>query len=774
MLKLPLIVRHIQSRGLLSTERSLTTLVKSLRPQKLTFTEYWRSVLFTSRCLGVRPFEVVKLLNIRGSLVQFASRARPRRSVRDPAPSKRNAKTSSSNENEQTEKEGDEKKPPEIDPDEFKNRLKRLFAIALFVYGLVYMMRGPQQDSPSSIASTTWSDFTNKLLPTGQIAKIVVFPEKDHVFIYMYANARARDGSPLSSVYRMGIPSVARFESEVRAAEAAIQLPPEHWTQIEYKRLEGVVNFVQLMLIFGIICLGYWLFKNMKVSFKMSDMMTPFTKARFNLWDPHAKDGKLRTKFKDVAGLHEAKVEMNEFVDYLRNPNKYTRLGARLPKGALLTGPPGCGKTFLAKALAAESSAPFLSMNGTEFVEMIGGLGASRMRDLFKEAKKRAPCIIYIDEIDAIGRKRSQGDSQFGGGTGEEEQTLNQMLVEMDGMDSNQGVVIIGSTNRADILDKALTRRGRFDRHISVDLPTVVERQELFEMYLKKIKLQNKSYVGGTVSHVDKPLIQRLAHLTPGFSGADIANVVNESAIHAATNKQKYVSVADINYAMEKVIAGPEKRSRVLGKEEREVVAYHESGHALVGWLLEHTDALLKVTIVPRTSAALGFAQYTPQDKKLFSKEELFDKMCMMLGGRAAENVVFGRITTGAQNDLERVTKQAYAQVKKYGMSDAVGLISFAVNPSDERSADFQKKPYSKKLARLIDEEARKLVAQSYFATEKLLKDNRDKLEKLATTLLERETLSYEQVKELIGAPKYGDKKVIEIVDQTLPNEDKE
>ncbi|KAI6232882.1 AAA domain-containing protein [Aphelenchoides fujianensis] len=769
MLKLPVIIRQVNGGP---TRRSFSVLVDALRRTKPTAADCWRSVLFTSKCLNVRPIEVMRMLNVRESIFQLATRLRSRRGVRSPNQRPNaNPKSSAAGGDQQSSEEGGDNKPP-IDPQDFKDRLKRLFAIALFVYGLIYLWRGPEQESPTSVVTTTWSDFTNKILPTGQIAKIVVFPEKDHVFIYTYGGSRARDGSLLAPVYRMGIPSVARFESEVRAAEAAIQLPPEHWTQIEYKRYEGVVNFVQLMLIFGVIAAAYFVFKNFKVSFKMSDMMSPFTKARFQIWDPHAKDGKLRTKFKDVAGLHEAKVEMNEFVDYLRNPNKYTRLGARLPKGALLTGPPGCGKTFLAKALAAESSSPFLSMNGTEFVEMIGGLGASRMRDLFKEAKSRAPCIIYIDEIDAIGRKRSQSENQLGGGTGEEEQTLNQLLVEMDGMDTNQGVVVIASTNRPDILDKALTRRGRFDRHISVDLPTVLERQELFEMYLKKIKLQNKSFHGGVVSHVDKPLVQRLSQMTPGFSGADIANVVNEAAIHAATKQKKFVSNADIDYAMEKVIAGPEKRSRVLAKEEREVVAYHESGHALVGWLLEHTDALLKVTIVPRTSAALGFAQYTPQDKKLFSKEELFEKMQMMLGGRAAENIVFGRITTGAQNDLERVTKQAYAQVKKYGMCDAVGLISFPSNPGDERRDEFAKKPYSKKLGRLMDEEARKIVARAYFHTEKLLQENREMLEKLAKALLERESLSYEQVKELIGPPKFGEKKVVEVVDQSLPNVD--
>jgi len=400
-------------------------------------------------------------------------------------------------------------------------------------------------------------------------------------------------------------------------------------------------------------------------------------------------------------------------------------------------------------------------MNGTEFVEIMGGVGASRIRQLFKEAKSRAPCIIYIDEIDAIGRKRNAQEASMSSGSSEEEHTLNQLLVEMDGIDSNQGVIVIASTNRPDILDKALLRRGRFDRHISIDLPTVLERQELFDIYLKKIKLNGS----GSYENLSK----RLAQMTPGFSGADIANVVNEAAIHAATNHHKLVDVSDLSFAMDRILAGPEKRSKTLIQEEREIVAYHESGHALVGWLLEHTDALLKVTIIPRTSAALGFAQYNPRDRKLFTKEELFDRMCMTLGGRAAENITFGRITTGAQNDLEKVTKQAYAQVKNYGMSSVVGPLSFSAPPGEERSSQFMKKPYGTRLAQMIDQEASAIVSKAYFTTEELIRNNRDKLETLAKALLEKETLTYEQVKQLIGPPTYGDKNVVDIAEHVLP-----
>ncbi|KAK6023473.1 ATP-dependent metallopeptidase HflB [Ostertagia ostertagi] len=554
-----------------------------------------------------------------------------------------------------------------------------------------------------------------------QIHKIIVFPEKDVAYIYTYAGSKTASGEPMASIYRMGIPSVSRFEAEVRAAENASNI----------------------------------------------------TKGKYTVIDPHSPEGKkqLKIKFKDVAGCFEAKQEISEFVDYLKNPNKYTKLGAKLPRGALLTGPPGCGKTLIAKALAAESTAPFISMNGSEFVEVIGGLGASRIRGLFKEARSRAPCIIYIDEIDAIGKKRSESKGGFGGGSNEEEQTLNQLLVEMDGMGSGQGIVVLASTNRPDILDKALLRPGRFDRHINIDLPTVIERKEMFDLYLKKIKLD----------HPFSKYSQRLSQMTPGFTGilqncvsndclrgtmtlpivgADISNVVNEAAIRAASTGKHIVTVNELEYALDRILAGAEKRSRSLVEEEREVVAYHEAGHALVGWLLEHTDALLKVTIIPRTSAALGFAQYSPKEKKLFTKEELFDRMCMMLGGRAAENIKFGRITTGAEDDLKKVTKSAYAQVKVYGMNNVVGTLSF---PNDD---DFQIKPFSKKFGHVMDQEASSLVGQAYRRTESLLRKNADKLEKIAQELLKREVLNYDDVRNLIGTPPHGEKHVVELVRQ--------
>ncbi|EAT38370.1 AAEL009721-PA [Aedes aegypti] len=471
---------------------------------------------------------------------------------------------------------------------------------------------------------------------------------------------------------------------------------------------------------------------------------TQMGRAKFTLVDP--VEGGRGVYFKDVAGLQEAKQEVMEFVDYLKAPERYQRLGAKVPKGALLLGPPGCGKTLLAKAVATEAAVPFLSMNGSEFIEMIGGLGAARVRDLFKEARKRSPCIIYIDEIDAIGRQRDGGGSFGGVSSGESEQTLNQLLVEMDGMASKEGVLMLASTNRADILDKALLRPGRFDRHILIDLPNLTERKEIFEKHLSGIALE---------ASPDK-YSARLATLTPGFSGADIANVCNEAALHAARSSQKTVMTKNLEYAVERLVGGTEKRSHALSPVERRVIAFHESGHALVGWLLPNSDVLLKVTIVPRTSLALGFAQYTPKEQKLYTKEQLFDKMCMALGGRAAENITFNRITTGAQNDLEKVTKMAYAQIKYFGMSSTIGPISF----SEESESDpYAGKPYSKQMANLFDVEARRMITEAYEKTEQILRDNGDKLRTLAEALLEKETLNYDQVVELIGPPLYDDAK---------------
>ncbi|XP_075017734.1 mitochondrial inner membrane m-AAA protease component paraplegin isoform X2 [Calonectris borealis] len=433
--------------------------------------------------------------------------------------------------------------------------------------------------------------------------------------------------------------------------------------------------------------------------------------ARFTIVD--GKSGK-GIGFKDVAGMHEAKMEVKEFVDYLKSPDRYLQLGAKVPKGALLLGPPGCGKTLLAKAVATEAQVPFLAMAGSEFVEVIGGLGAARVRSLFREAQARAPCIVYIDEIDAVGKKRSTNISGFA--NAEEEQTLNQLLVEMDGMGTTDHVIVLASTNRADVLDNALMRPGRLDRHIFIDLPTLQERREIFEQHLKGLKLiQDASFYS-----------QRLAELTPGFSGADIANICNEAALHAAREGHKSIDTFNFEYAVERVIAGTAKRSKILSPEERKVVAFHESGHALVGWLLEHTEAVMKVSIAPRTNAALGFAQILPREQYLFTKEQLLERMCMALGGRVSEAITFNKVTTGAQDDLKKVTKIAYAMVKQYGMVPSIGQLSF---PDLESAAGVGRRPFSQGLQQMMDHEAKVLVAQAYRRTEKLLLENRDKLQ---------------------------------------------
>ena len=554
----------------------------------------------------------------------------------------------------------------------------------------------------------SWNEFIHHMVAQGEVEEVVVLPEHDLVRITLHDGAVIKGKKVETRKYYLKVADIQGFESNLREEERSLGIAVKDGIPVEYERGN---NFGILLLL--ILLLFFMLRKRRNEPFfqiQMGGMKS--TKANFTMIDPSIPGSGKGVKFSDVAGAKEAKQEVMEIVDFLKNPDRYQRLGAKVPKGALLLGPPGCGKTLLAKAVATEGKVPFLAMNGSEFIELIGGLGASRVRDLFKEARTRTPCIIYIDEIDAIGRRRGQGGGS-GVGDGEGEQTLNQLLVEMDGMGSKSGVILLASTNRLDILDKALLRPGRFDRHIMLDLPTQEERKEIFEHHLKAIVLE-------------KPVTfysNRMASLTLGFSGADIANVVNEAALYAARNARKIVLPTDLEYAVERVIGGAEKITQVLSPEERKVVAYHESGHALMGWLLEHTDALLKVTIVPRTNQALGFAQYAPKDQKLYTQEEIFERMCMALGGRVAESLTFNRITTGAQNDLEKVTKMAYAQVRSFGFSDAVGQVSFA----EEESREQGRRPYSDRLAALIDEEANKLIFQAYKKTEQILKENADK-----------------------------------------------
>jgi len=451
---------------------------------------------------------------------------------------------------------------------------------------------------------------------------------------------------------------------------------------------------------------------------------------------------KVNITFADVAGLEEAKEEVMEIVDFLKQPKKYTALGGKIPKGALLIGPPGTGKTLLAKAMAGEAQVPFFSLSGSDFVEMFVGVGASRVRDLFKQAREKAPCIIFIDEIDAIGRARGKNAMMS---NDERENTLNQLLVEMDGFGGDTGIIILAATNRPDVLDSALLRPGRFDRQISIDRPDVKGREEIFKVHLGPIKVSE---------NLD---VHKLAEQTPGFAGADIANVCNEAALIAARKGKTGVEMKDFQDAIDRVIGGLEKKNKIISKEEKEVIAYHEAGHAICGWFLEHAYPLLKVTIVPRGTAALGYAQYTPKEQYLYTIEQLTDQMCMTLGGRAAEQIFFGKISTGASNDLQQITKMAYSMVTTYGMNDKIGNVSF-YDPSQENT--FQK-PFSEETGKIIDEEVRKMIDAAYHRTLDLLTLRKAEVEKLAKELLDKEVLHKSDVEALIGRRPYEEEKVV-------------
>jgi len=453
---------------------------------------------------------------------------------------------------------------------------------------------------------------------------------------------------------------------------------------------------------------------------------------------------KVNITFSDVAGLEEAKEEVMEIVDFLKHPKKYTSLGGKIPKGALLIGPPGTGKTLLAKAMAGEAQVPFFSLSGSDFVEMFVGVGASRVRDLFKQAREKAPCIIFIDEIDAIGRARGKNAMMS---NDERENTLNKLLVEMDGFGGDTGIIILAATNRPDVLDSALLRPGRFDRQISIDRPDVKGREEIFKVHLGPIKVSES---------LD---IHKLAEQTPGFAGADIANVCNEAALIAARKGKSGVEMKDFQDAIDRVIGGLEKKNKIISKDEKEVIAYHEAGHAICGWFLEHAYPLLKVTIVPRGTAALGYAQYTPKEQYLYTIEQLTDQMCMTLGGRAAEQIFFGKISTGASNDLQQITRMAYSMVTTYGMNDKIGNVSF-YDPSQENS--FQK-PFSEETGKIIDEEVRKMIDAAYHRTLDLLQSKKAEVEKLAQALLTREVLHKSDVEELIGNRPFEEKTTLEV-----------
>ena len=509
--------------------------------------------------------------------------------------------------------------------------------------------------------------------------------------------------------------------------DKGVVLDPKYDNEVNY--LGQILGWV---LPFAII-IGLWIFFMRKVGSGAGGpggQIFNIGKSKATLFDN--SNSKVNVTFKDVAGLEEAKEEVMEVVDFLKNPKKYTSLGGKIPKGVLLVGPPGTGKTLLAKAVAGEAAVPFFSISGSDFVEMFVGVGASRVRDLFKQAREKAPCIVFIDEIDAIGRARGRGAVQ--GGNDERENTLNQLLVEMDGFSTDKGVILMAATNRPDILDKALMRPGRFDRQIGIDPPDLNGREAIFKVHLNNIK----------ISPSVKP--EALAEMTPGFAGADIANICNEAALVAARRNKSNVEMDDFNYALDRVIGGLEKKNKIISPKEKEIIAYHEAGHAICGWFLEHASPLVKVTIVPRGIGTLGYAQYLPKEEYITRTEAMLDRMTMTLGGRAAEKNVFNKISTGAQNDLDQVTKMAYSMVSVFGMNDKVGNVSFY-----GMSQDNFNKPYSDETAKLIDDEVRKIIDKQYIAAQDLLKERRKELDILAQQLLEKEVLLKSDVERLIG-----------------------
>ncbi|XP_011496109.1 PREDICTED: paraplegin [Ceratosolen solmsi marchali] len=578
----------------------------------------------------------------------------------------------------------------------------------------------------------SWNEFVYQFLAKGKVEEVIVAPEVDIVIFKVYDNAVIEGEKSIYSVYRMFVPNVIKIEEKIREAERNLGIKSELGVPIKYER-SYFSNILIIILI--ILAALFWRFSNRLPQIRefTPKFYSHMTQAKFTLVDPLTGKGK-GVHFSDVAGLREAKIEVMEFVDYLKASDNYKILGAKIPKGILLLGPPGCGKTLLAKAVATEANVPFLSMNGSEFNEIVRGLGAARIRNLFNEAKKRAPSIIYIDEIDAIGKKRSE---TFGSKlTPEHEQTLNQLLTEMDGMASRQDVIVLASTNRSEVLDRALLRAGRFDRHVLIDLPNLVERQEIFELHLKQINLDQDISV---YSH-------RLATMTPKCSGADIANVCNEAALHAARTSKQKVESEDLWWAVERILNGCEKINKTILKTERRIIAYHEAGHAIAGWMLGNMENIYKVSIIERTNNTFGFGIRTAE-QTLYSKEYLEDLMCTCLAGRVAETLTFNVTTTNGQNDLERVKKIAYNIVSKFGMNKSVGLIAF----TEEQLSDTNRKIYSKMLGNLMDAEVRNMIAKVYKRCEKLLLENKDKLKLLAETLLEKETLTYEQVEKIIG-----------------------
>ncbi|MDF0708187.1 ATP-dependent zinc metalloprotease FtsH [Flagellimonas okinawensis] len=615
-----------------------------------------------------------------------------------------------------------------------------------WIYGVVIaLIIGFQFFGGSSFSSTekTTTSELQEFLRNGDISKIVIITNTRQAKVYLTEEAMNKDvhkgvaekplfpSTSLVPQYVLDYGDLQIFQNEITEIKKENNLD----TIVEFDTESNVLGEIFLTLLPFALIIGIWIYLMRRMSGGAGGgaggQIFNIGKSKAKLFDEKTDT---RTSFKDVAGLEGAKEEVQEIVEFLKNPDKYTSLGGKIPKGALLVGPPGTGKTLLAKAVAGEAKVPFFSLSGSDFVEMFVGVGASRVRDLFKQAKDKSPAIIFIDEIDAIGRAR--GKNNFTGSNDERENTLNQLLTEMDGFGTNTNVIVLAATNRADVLDKALMRAGRFDRQIYVDLPDLNERKEIFEVHLRPIK---------TAETLD---LDFLAKQTPGFSGADIANVCNEAALIAARKEKKAVTKQDFLDAVDRIVGGLEKKNKIITPDEKKTIAFHEAGHATVSWMLEHAAPLVKVTIVPR-GQSLGAAWYLPEERLIVRPEQMLDEMCATMGGRAAEKVMFGKISTGALSDLEKVTKQARAMVTIYGLNDELGNITY-YDSSGQNEYGFTK-PYSEETAQKIDQEISKMIEEQYQRAIKLLEDNKDKLTELAERLLDKEVIFKDDLEKIFG-----------------------
>ena len=610
------------------------------------------------------------------------------------------------------------------------------------IFALLGMSLFGGSDSWQSVSKTNISNF-EKYLNAGDVSEVIVIRNKSSVRVTLTQEALGKsEHQSINSKnifgqensrgphYQFEVGSLELFEEKLeKARENGVPFRLEFIT-VENRWIDAIIGFLPIIIIIGV-----WIFLMRRMSGGGAGgpggQIFNIGKSKAKLFD---KNTDVKTTFKDVAGLEGAKEEIQEIVDFLKNPKKYTVLGGKIPKGALLVGPPGTGKTLLAKAVAGEAKVPFFSLSGSDFVEMFVGVGASRVRDLFKQAKDKSPSIIFIDEIDAIGRAR--GKSNITGSNDERENTLNQLLTEMDGFGTNTNVIVVAATNRADVLDKALMRAGRFDRQIYVDLPDLNERREIFKVHLKPIKV---------IKTLD---VEFLAKQTPGFSGADIANVCNEAALIAARKNKKSVGKQDFLNAVDRIVGGLEKKNKIITPEEKKTIAFHEAGHAIISWLLEHAAPLVKVTIVPR-GQSLGAAWYLPEERQIVRTEQMLDEMCAALGGRAAEKVMFDKISTGALSDLEKVTRQARAMVSVYGLNDTLGNITY-YDSSGQSEYNFTK-PYSEETARKIDNEISEIIEKQYERAISLLASSKDKLIQLADRLLEKEVIFKDDLENILG-----------------------